>query len=227
MSGKRSIPFGKYKREAHCRKLQESKETGVNTNFTQIDNELIFVYDPESGGRYAAFPHIPGPVKYLYVVLKTCCINDKDFCYPTREYLADITGYSVKSIERYLEVLEKHHLISITQYRCGSKIKNVYIVNRIDKLKTYENLIFFKNQQPETFSPSTDSPDISYSHIAKRLYEYTGDTWVYAGEKSQKEKRQQERDARSRFSQKTDSEDINNHGQIDRDEDKQDTEDHG
>lgn len=57
-------------------------------------------------------PDIPAPVKALYAVLATYRSSTENTCYPTNATLAEHLSVTERSITNWLDVLEKHGVIS-------------------------------------------------------------------------------------------------------------------
>lgn len=218
-----TVAIADIKHKKRIESYQRSEDEGKSYNFGQFDWELVQIYDYEKRKRIIAFPHITYHVKYLYMILKSFLIDNKAWCYPDKSTLAAHMGCSEKSIDRYLEDACKFELIKILHFKFGSRIKNVYVVNRIDKIKTTENVLFYGENQPDFFKPSTIEPEFTVQKIIEYFENMTKYKYKYAGEKVFSQKKDIQRGENGRFAshgkfdggEKRVEPAVDPHGQID------------
>ena len=138
-----------------------------NYNFGQFDWEITFVVDPVTNKRIIAFPHISSSSKFLFLCLKSYLINHRNYCYPSRETLKKMMGLgSLMTVDKYLRELADFTFINILQFRQGRRnYKNVYVINELDKERTKESILYYKNSQPDNLKPVFIRPEISIDEI--------------------------------------------------------------
>ena len=187
---------------AHSKRIEqfiEYEKQGLNYNFGHYDWELLFVYDYELRRRVIAFPHISHSAKHLYVMLKSYLIETKDFCFPDQKSLAALMGCSISSITKYLKELQKYDLIQILKFKYGNQNKNVYVINRVDKINTIKRILIFKDNQPDDLKPVVQMPEFEVDEIVNFLKEKTGNIFNYVGISNIVKTKTPSRDKKGRF----------------------------
>jgi len=194
-----------YLNEIRAERINDLVNHGKNANFTQYDNELSFIYDYKSKKRIPAYPHIQPEAKFLLLILKSYCIENKYYCFPGREHLSDVTGFSASSINRYLATLEMYDLIDILVFESGIRRKNVFIINTLDKGQCAEDILFHGDNQPQSLKPRTIRPEYSIEEIIN-IISINDSRYIFIGHKKMLPKKTQPRDSGGKFTD----------GQIDR-----------
>jgi len=180
-------------------KFLEYEKQGLSYNFGHYDWELLFVYDYEKRRRVVSFPHISHCAKHLYVILKSYLIEQKDFCFPDQKSLADLMGCSISSVVKYLKELETFDLITILKFKYGSQNKNIYLINRVDKVNTIKEVLSFKKNQGYDLKPQVVKPKITIDEIIDFLKERTGNSYRFIDKKRKRNAKPAQRDNNGRF----------------------------